>query len=215
MSAMERPSIINGIGFRLILTVVALCLLIGGMGGYSVWRFGDVITPLSGDLPAVLEELDRVDRLHEQASNIRYYDELLSHSVHNYAHSGELFWKQRYFAYKPELDLSVQQALALSMGAKRVVIDTIAADLEKFSRLQTRAIGLTDSATASDAMALLRSPEYRSVTFQLRKDIAKFFLTFTKEHRSSLVAVKIASSDADRGLREISAVGASDDSNGC
>ncbi len=93
---MERRSAYSGIGFRLTFFLVALCVLIGGSGGYTILRFQSVIAPLEREIPDVLQELDRTQRLSEIASTIRYFDELLSHSVHNFIFTGEEIWEQRY-----------------------------------------------------------------------------------------------------------------------
>ena len=65
---MERRSNHSGIGFRLSFFLVALCVLIGGMGVFTIWRFQSVIAPLEREMPDVLRELDRTQRLGEIAS---------------------------------------------------------------------------------------------------------------------------------------------------
>ncbi|MDD2533138.1 MAG: GGDEF domain-containing protein [Eubacteriales bacterium] len=102
----------------------------------------------------------RIDQaLTQAASDIRYYDEVLTLSVHLFGHTGESFWEERYVDAVPRLAFALEQAKALDPSA-RANLDAVESANLRLLKLETQAFEQIRAGDINSAADILGSTAY-------------------------------------------------------
>jgi CHASE3 domain sensor protein len=101
-------------------------------------------------------------RLLELSGQIIYIDEVLTMSAEMAAHSGELWWEDRYRIYEPQLDKAIKEVIELSPEKfmSEAISRTDAANI-KLVAIENSAFDLVRQKKLQAAAKLLHSPEYK------------------------------------------------------
>ena len=76
---------------------MVISLFIGALGIVTLFELSEITKPLNNEIPETFESLSLSSEMDTHALNIRYYDEVMRQSVRNYAFTGDLTWKDRYY----------------------------------------------------------------------------------------------------------------------
>ncbi|NQZ88975.1 MAG: response regulator [Colwellia sp.] len=175
----------------------------------AFWVYSQLQTmaePLEKNIPASIDELNRATDLNNQARLIRYYDEILTQSARNYALTQEKRWLQRYYAFEPELDLALKQAIAIGAPQDKQIFEDISQANINLIAMEYKAIKLVNDGKPTDAIQLMISGNYA-----LQKDIYgdglnTYFLQRQAGHAQSIesatVTVRLAAQNAHEILQE-------------
>jgi diguanylate cyclase (GGDEF)-like protein/PAS domain S-box-containing protein len=110
----------------------------------------------------------REDKLHEKSAaltaniiRIMHLDEVLTMSARMAAVSGDLSYEERYNKFEPELGMRIKETIGMFPESKAVQYEreTDAANI-RLVGMERRAFALVHAGRRSEALALLKSPEY-------------------------------------------------------
>jgi len=145
---------------KLILSYIAIAVLPVVTGIAMLIQLNKIVAPLYTDISEAVEEVSRASRLDSLAQFIRYYDEVLTQSVRNYAFTQDKKWKQRYKEAEPQLDRMIKEAINLGGRIdKEFFLEVDAANLA-LVEMEYKAIGFVDNKEAKEAIKILESRAY-------------------------------------------------------
>lgn len=180
--------------------------LLAALAGYwGLLQLKEIAKPLNKDIPLSIELLDRASTLDKLARYIQYLDEVLTQSVRNYALTQDIRWKQRYYAFKPELDQAIQQALDKSTDANRPLFKHVKAAKTALVEMESTAIGLLNSNNHSEAIDLLESERYRREKRNFDVRLQDYFLKHGIIEKQEMT-VKLAAQHTQEILRDSIAI---------
>lgn len=175
----------------------------------AFWLYSQLKTmaePLEKNIPASIDELSRTTDLDNQALLIRYYDEILTQSARNYVLTQEKRWLQRYYAFQPELDLALKQAIGIGSPLDKQVFEEISQANIKLIAIEQEAIQLVNDGNAADAIQLMKSESYALQKNIYDGGLNTYFLEIKSGHaqsiESSTVTVRLAAQNAHIILQE-------------
>ncbi len=162
--------------------------------------------PLEEDIPQSIDQLSHSTNLDNLVHLIRYYDEILTQSVRIYAYSQEKKWEQRYFAFQPELDRVIKQAIAGSDIKDQDIFAKIAKANTLLIAMEYQALREVNNNNIQIALDLIASNEYRVQKLVYTNSLSEYFL----RHRSgyefsseaSTVMVRLAANNARQLLQD-------------
>jgi len=146
---------------RLNLGFLAIAMWAAVVGHISLFQLSQISDPLSRDIPGSLESTNETTYLESLAQAIRYYDEVSTHAVRNYAFTQDKEWEQRYKDAKSEFHSMVTEAI--DKGAERDggLLSNINKAHLSLAEMENTSIGLVNTGMAEEAINILESSRYR------------------------------------------------------
>ena len=190
---------------RLLGGFLFISLLAALTGYWGLLQLKEIAKPLNKDIPLSIEQLDRASTLDKLARYIQYLDEVLTQSVRNYALTQDIRWKQRYYAFKPELDQAIQQALDKSTDANGGLFKHVKPVKTALVEMENTAIGLLNSNNHSEAIDLLESERYGREKRNFEGRLQDYFLKHGIIEKQE-ITVKLAAQHTQEILRDSIAI---------
>jgi signal transduction histidine kinase len=131
------------------------------VGHVSLFQLGQISDPLNRDIPGSLESTNEMTYLESLAQAIRYYDEVSTHAVRNYAFTQDKEWQQRYKDARSEFDSKVAEVI--DKGAERDggLLSSINEAHLALAEMENTSIGFVNNGMAEEAINILESSRYR------------------------------------------------------
>ena len=130
------------------------------MGHVSLYQLGQISDPLSRDIPGSFESINETEHLESLAHSIRYYDEVSSQSVRNYAFTHNRKWEQRYQDAKSKYDSMVKEAIDRGTERDKELLSSINKSHLALAEMENTSIELVNNGTAEKAVKILESSRY-------------------------------------------------------
>jgi len=148
------------IGRKLLLGFFFVIALVVAVGVFSLIQLYRIKGPLTEDVPAMIDELSETSHLDSLAQFIRYYDEVLTQSVRNYAFTQDKKWRQRYEDIEPRLELMIKSAVEKGDETDREIFSTVDKANKILVEMEYRVIDFVDDGQVIEAIEILESHDY-------------------------------------------------------
>ena len=145
---------------KLILGFFIITLFVILMGFYMIFQLSNISESISEDIPIILENIQETSELDGLAQLIRYYDEVLTQSVRNYAYTGDKQWEDKYNSIQPQLAKIIATAIEKGDEGDRKIFSMINDANIELVNLEYHAIELVNEGGENEAISILESSEY-------------------------------------------------------
>jgi signal transduction histidine kinase len=145
---------------RLNLGFLAIAMWAAVIGHVSLYQLSRISTPLSKDIPGSLESMNKTTSLEGFAQAIRYYDEVATQAVRNYAFTQDKKWEQRYNDAKSEFDSMVTEAIDKGAQINRGLLLSVKEANLALVEMENTSIGFVNNGMAEEAINILESSQY-------------------------------------------------------
>ena len=127
-----------------------------------MFELSEITKPLNNEIPETFESLSLSSEMDTHALNIRYYDEVMRQSVRNYAFTGDLVWKDRYYDTVASLDYEIEQAIVKGDSVDAAFFDNVQFANKQLIDIETRSLFAVINDDQTTAIELLDSSEYEN-----------------------------------------------------
>lgn len=145
---------------RLILGFLAVTMWVAVVGNISLFQLNQIAAPLSFDIPKSVESLSKTSYLDSLAQFIRYYDEVSTQSVRNYAFTQDKKWEQRYKDVEPKLDRVIKEAIDKGEEKDKEFFSNIDKANRALVQMEYESIALVNKGQTEEAIKILESSRY-------------------------------------------------------
>lgn len=146
---------------KLMIIVTGLFVLFFiGIGLFAVMQtriFNDLIN----NERTALHELLNSMSINWHFERIRYYNEVLVHSVKSYVLTEDSNWKNKYLTVEPLLNNVIQDLILLAPASEKNMFVSLNNSRSRIALIEKKTLVLADSRQTSEALALLTSDEYK------------------------------------------------------
>ena len=154
------------------ITVIAVALI--GMGYISLLQLNMLNEPFKEQIPATLQKLEHYSTLDNQAQLIKYYDEVLTQSIRNYAFTQDEKWLERYKEHEPKLETSLHDAIKEGDIIEAEFFKMIEDANHALSSLENEVIMLVRNGNSQGALAILDSTGYQNHKEQYQDGLQRY-----------------------------------------
>ena len=130
------------------------------IGVFALVQLHRIVRPLQEDIPAAIKSTTHRSHLDSLAQFIRYYDEVLTQSVRNFAFTQNPKWQERYQATEPKLDAVIKEATDQGDEQDRELFSSVDQANLALVEIEYRATKLVNDGRAREAVAILDGGEY-------------------------------------------------------
>ncbi|MCF7873340.1 MAG: PAS domain-containing protein [Candidatus Omnitrophica bacterium] len=152
----------------------------------SIYQLQRMEKPLKEELTQDIQNIKENEILDHLAELIRYYDEVLTQSVRNYAFTGNLEWKKRYQNIEPKLDQAIKEAISRGNRQDKKFFKTVDQANEILVNLEHQALDLVDQGNQDQAIAILESKKYRANKNQYYSGFSSYLQRRMSEHEKAI-----------------------------
>ena len=145
---------------KLISGFLIISLLVLFIGYFSLYQIEKIAAPLSKDVPASIDELNKAGHLDSLAQFIRYYDEVLTQSARNYAFTQNEKWEQRYRDAEPQLDRIIKESIEIGDEKDKEFFKSIDESNLALVKLEYQSIDFVNKGKPEEAVKILEGSEY-------------------------------------------------------
>jgi signal transduction histidine kinase len=145
---------------RLILGFLAVTMWVAAVGNISLYQLNQIAKPLNRDLPKSVESISKTSYLDSLAQLIRYYDEVSTQSVRNYAFTQDKKWEQRYKEVEPKLDKVIKEAIENGEEIEKKFFSNVDKANLALVKMEYESIELINNGQTEEAIKLLDSSKY-------------------------------------------------------
>lgn len=145
---------------KLILGFLTVTLMVGAIGGISLYQLSVLADPLDKDMSEIIETIKEISHLDGLAEFIRYYDEVLTQSARNYAFTQDNKWRKRYKDIEPKLDKAINEAIKKGDEGDRDFFSSVNNANIALVRMEYKSIEFVDNGHNEEAIKILDSREY-------------------------------------------------------
>lgn len=172
------------------------------VGIVSLIQLRRIYLPIKNDITESINELIETEKRDELAQLIRYYDEILTQSARNFVFTRERRWEQRYYAFEPELDDAIKQAIAAGDAEEKEIFASVDEANRELVRMELDAMRQVKEGNQTGAIALLEDDKYWKLKAKYENGLGRYSikrgLSHARAFQSSAIAVKIAAATAQR-----------------
>ncbi len=147
---------------KLIFGFLAISLLLGIVGYFSLYQINKISISLSKEVPMSIKELNNAQHLDGLAQLIRYYDEVLTQSARNYAFTQNEKWEQRYRDIEPQLDKVIKESIEKGDETDKKFFKHIDESNLALVKMEYASIDYVEQKKPQEAVRVLESDEYWS-----------------------------------------------------
>lgn len=145
---------------RLNLGFLAVAMWAAVVGHVSLFQLGQISRPLSKDIPGSLESMNETAYLESLAQDIRYYDEVSTQAVRNYAFTRNKEWEQRYKQARAEFHSMVTEAIDKGSERDKGLLWSVNEAHLALAEIENTSIELINSGKTEQAVDVLESSRY-------------------------------------------------------
>ena len=145
---------------RLNLGFLAIAMWAAVVGHVSLYQLSQISAPLSRDIPGSLESMNETTYLEGFAQAIRYYDEVATQAVRNYAFTQDKKWEQRYKDTKSEFDSMVTEVIGKGAERNRGLLSSVNEANLALAEMENTSIEFVNNGMTEDAINILESSRY-------------------------------------------------------
>jgi len=145
---------------RLNLGFLAIAMWAAVVGHISLFQLNQISDPLSRSIPGSLESINETAYLEGLTQDIRYYDEVLTQSVRNYAFTQDKEWEQRYKNAKSEFDTVLKEAIDKGTGRDQGLLSSANKAHLALVEMENTSIEFVNNGMAEQAVNILESSSY-------------------------------------------------------
>jgi len=182
-----------------------MSLVAVAIGGISYCRLKEVVGPLQNDIPQSIESMRELDHLDRQVQLMRYDAEVLFNCAQNYVSSQNVWWKERYYAFKAQLDTVLADVVSRNVGESAATFKQIQAEYEQMADLQAEVIKTVDNKEDIEAEEILKDRNYWENKGRFENLIDAYFSQrgsqYEQAFESSVVLIKITAQKGDLILK--------------
>lgn len=113
------------------------------------------------------------------ATELKYYDEILTSSVLSYGFSGDEKWLNRYNQYEPKLTKLIDQLLSRQNPQDNELVKALESTNEKLIALENQMINAIKQGDRKLAMAIINGDEYHKLKYDYLDNIISFTETLS------------------------------------
>ena len=147
---------------NLVLTFLLISSFIGILGIVTLIELDEITKPLNNEIPETFDSLTLSSEMDAHALNIRYYDEILTQSARNYAFTGDVIWKDRYYETVALLDSEIESAIEKGDSVDAAFFDNVQFANTQLVDLETRSLFAVVNDDQDTAIEILESNEYQN-----------------------------------------------------
>jgi len=148
------------IGWKLISGYLAIAVFVAAVGIVSIVQLRKIARPLNEEIPKAITGVNEAARLDDLASQIRYYDEVLTQSARNYAFTQNQIWKQRYKDIEPKLEIVIAEAIEKGDEKDKQFFRSVDNANIALVKLEYASMKMVDSGRPEPAIEILEGDEY-------------------------------------------------------
>jgi signal transduction histidine kinase len=175
------------------------------IGGVSYYRLKEVVGPLQTDIPQSIEAMRELDHLDRQVQLMRYDAEVLFNCTQNYVSSQNIWWKERYYAFKAQLDAVLADVVSRNTGESAVIFKQIQAAYDLMANVQQEVIKTVDNKEDIEAEEILKDRSYWENKGRFENLIDTYFSQrgsqYEQAFESSVVLIRITAQKGGLILR--------------
>ena len=145
---------------KIISTFLVIVLLVTAIGVTCLYQLHRMTEPLRSNIPEAVRDVSDASHLDELAQSIRYYDEVLTQSVRNYAFTRNKKWEQRYRDAEPVLDRIIKEAIDKGDAEDQEYFSSIDQANGVLVGMEYEAIALVNKGQDDKAIEILDSADY-------------------------------------------------------
>lgn len=145
------------------------------LGYFFISQLNKIQQPFINNIPDNINKLSETAYLDNLALFIRYYDEVLTQSARNYAFTGDLNWKNRYYEIVPELDENINEAIVKGDDEDVEFFNSINQANIALINMEEEAIILVDNNQNDQAISILNSNSYLQQKDIYQEGLTKYF----------------------------------------
>lgn len=172
---------------KITISFIVIIGLIVCFGGFIIYQIGNIKSPLVNDLPQSIVEIKKTSELNSLSQFIRYYDEVSTQSVRNYAFTGDKKWEERYHTIEPQLDKTIKQAISESDENDKVFFSNIDVANIALVKLEYQSLKLTDEGKNKEAISILESKQYSDLETVYQTNLMNYVATRVNTYDDILV----------------------------
>ncbi len=186
---------------KLISGFLTVSILAALTGYWGLYQLGSVSKLLNNEVATSIEQFHHNSEANELVDHIKYVEEILVQSARNFAFTRNKEWEQRYFAFLPDINASIQSLIDKSKAAETEMLYPIQSARASLAKSEIMAIKLVNQGDIEGAVATLEALPYRLNILQLDSALAAFQLV----HRGGgqgTVPVRLAARRAQIAVEE-------------
>ena len=164
----------------IILLILTLSIEIG-LGSYILIEKNEAIALLQTKPEQIIATVENDVYFSSLSQQLRYYDEILTQSARNYAFTGDIAWKKRYYEAASKMNLALSEASGKSDKETNELFDNIKQANDELVGIETQAIENTDQGKGAEGLAELNSNNYLEQKRVLRTSLEEYY---TKQGRN-------------------------------
>jgi signal transduction histidine kinase len=145
---------------RLNLGFLAIAMWAAVVGHVSLYQLNKFSDPLSRDIRGSLESINDTEHLERTAQAIRFYDELLTQSVRNYAFTQNKQWEQRYEDAGSEFDSLIKEAINKGAEKDGRLLTSANESRLALAEMENASIEFVNKGMTEEAISILESDRY-------------------------------------------------------
>ncbi len=164
----------------IILFILTLIIEIG-LGSYILIEKNEAIALLQTKPEQIIATVENDVYFSSLSQQLRYYDEILTQSARNYAFTGDIDWKNRYYEAASKMNLALSEASGKSDKETNELFDNINQVNDELVEIETQAIENTDQGKGVEGLAELNSNNYLEQKRVLKTSLEEYY---TKQGRN-------------------------------
>lgn len=185
---------------RIFAGFLILGCFIGFMGFITIFQLETALFSLNL-VNNKIDELNESNYLLSHATNIKYYDEVLTQSARNYVFTEDDKWRIRYFEAEPLLSEELTNALNLGSNIEKEFFNQVDEANNNLVAMELESIKLTQTGNREKAIIILESQEYWKNKNDYNLNLQKYLENRNLEHTTLMRESTI---DVDKSMQTIS-----------
>lgn len=133
----------------------------------------------AAEKPKAYQEQLTVADIKNIATELKYYDEILTSSVLSYGFSGDEKWLNRYDEYEPKLEKLIERLLSRQNAEDNELVKALESTNVKLVTLENQMINAIKQGDRKQAMAIINGDEYHKLKHDYLEDIISFTETLS------------------------------------
>ncbi|KPA17189.1 multi-sensor hybrid histidine kinase [Candidatus Magnetomorum sp. HK-1] len=185
---------------KLIIGFLSISLLFSMLSIWSIFQLHKIARPLEKEIPLSIEQLYKSTETDRLANDIRYYGELQTQSTRNYVFTHDIKWKQRYYAFSPHLERSINQAISKNSHEIKSIFKQILDATIEIGIMEKAAINDVNNKKYNKANEFINNKSYWDEKRNFEKGIQSYSLKYGVSEKHA-INVKISAQQTKQQLQ--------------
>ena len=162
---------------KLLSGFIFISIIVIVIGWASLFQLESITKHFEKELPVSIQKLNEESNHERLAYNIRYLDELLTHSIKIYVYTQNLKWLQRYYAYKSIMLKTIDDLANINDNNIFTIFKNVSNARKALLQIEILAIENIEKTNYQKAFNLLESNLYWDEKLNFEKALQDYFLT--------------------------------------